>query len=226
MTTQPVTFSLAGTGGTGGRAFSGTATDAAFTSISTTTGAAELGFALKGKVINNLVMNFTAGNAAWVIKNRVTNTYDAVGFGSVSAATNPAGGQIMNLAINQDHILQSYTLAAGTTYLAWVKMAGRPSELFTGTIANGSEGEITTLTDSSSVGSFADQVLESITVQGPTGKIVQITTVYDANGGEIFSRYGGELASFAGTGGSANVSIDGIGIKISRGMTIKLTVQA
>jgi hypothetical protein len=105
-------------------------------------------------------------------------------------------------------------------------MAGRPSELFTGTIASGTEGEITTLTDGSSLGSFADQVLESITVQGPTGKIVQVTTLYDANGGEIFSRYGGELASFAGTGGSANVAIDGIGIKIVRGMTIKLTVQA
>jgi hypothetical protein len=133
---------------------------------------------------------------------------------------------MMNLAINQDHVLQSYTLAAGTTYLAWIKMVGRPNELFTGTIANGEEGELTTLTDSSGIGSFADQVLESITVQGPTGKIVQITTVYDANGGEIFSRYGGELASFAGTGGSANVSIEGIGIKIARGMTIKLTVQA
>jgi hypothetical protein len=226
MTTQAVTFSLAGTGGTGGRAFSGTATDAAFTSISSTTGAAELGFALKGKVINNLVMNLTAGSGAWVIKNRVTQTFDAVGFGSVSAATNPAGGPMANIAIVQDHILQTYTLAAGTTYLAWVKMVGRPSELFTGTIASGSEGELTTLTDSSGIGSFADQVLESITVQGPTGKIVQITTVYDANGGEIFSRYGGELASFAGTGGSANVSIEGIGIKISRGMTIKLTVQA
>jgi hypothetical protein len=225
MTTQPVTFSLAGSGGTGGRAFSGTATDAAFTAVTTVQGA-ELGFAMKGKVINNLVMNFTAGSAAWVIRNRVTQAYDAVGFGSVSAATNPVGGQIMNLAINQDHILQAYTLAAGTTYLAWVKMAGRPSELFTGTIASGTEGEITTLTDGSSLGSFADQVLESITVQGPTGKIVQVTTLYDANGGEIFSRYGGELASFAGTGGSANVAIDGIGIKIVRGMTIKLTVQA
>lgn len=225
MTSQAVTFSLAGTGGTGGRAFSGTATDAAFTAMTTSQGA-ELGFAMKGKVVNNLVMNFVAGNAAWVIRNRVTQAYDAVGFGSVSAATNPAGGPIMNLAINQDHILQSYTLAAGTTYLAWVKMVGRPSELFTGTIANAAEGEITTLTDGSSLGSFADQVLESITVQGPTGKIVQVTTLYDANGGEILSRYGGELASFAGTGGSANVDMQGIGIKIVRGMTIKLTVQA
>jgi hypothetical protein len=226
MSVQATTFSLSGTGGTGGRAFSGSATDGAFTSISTTTGSAELGFALKGKVINNLVMNFVAGGGAWVIKNRVTQTYDAVGFGSTSAATNPQGGQMNNLAIVQDHILQTYTLAAGTTYMAWVKMVGRPPELFTGTIANGAEGELTTLTDSSSVGSFADQVIESITVQGPGGKIVQIATIYDANGGEIYSRYGGELASFAGTGGSANIHAAGIGIKIARGMTIKLTVQA
>jgi hypothetical protein len=226
LTTQAVTFSLAGSGGTGGRAFSGTATDAAFTSISTTTGSAELGFGMKGKVVNNIVMNFTAGNAAWVIKNRVTNTYDAVGFGSVSAATNPNGSPTPPLMIVQDHILQSYTLAAGTTYLAWVKMVGRPPELFTGTIANAAQGELTTLTDSSSLGSFADQTVESIHIQGPTGKIVELTQMYDANGGEIFARYGGELASFAGTGGTANVNIVGLGLKIARGMTLKLTVQA
>jgi hypothetical protein len=133
---------------------------------------------------------------------------------------------MMNLAINQDHVLQSYTLAAGTTYMAWVKMVGRPPELFTATIANGAEGAITTLTDSSGLGSFADQVIESITVQGPDGKIVQVLTIYDANGGEIYSRYGGERASFAGTGGSANIHAAGIGIKIVRGMSVKLTAQA
>jgi hypothetical protein len=192
----------------------------------TTSQGAELGFAMKGKVVNNLVMNFAAGGGAWVIRNRVTQAYDAVGFGSTSAATNPLGGAMGNIAIVQDHVLQSYTLAAGTTYMAWVKMVGRPPELFTATIANAAEGELTTLTDSSGIGSFADQVIESITVQGPGGKIVQVATIYDANGGEIYSRYGGELASFAGTGGSANIHAGNIGIKVVRGMTIKLTVQA
>ena len=102
--------------------FSGTATDAAFTSVNTITGSAELGFAMKGKTISNVTANYAAGSCAWVIKNRVTQTYDSVGFGSLMAATGVYGYKIQPLMIVQDHVLQSYTLAAGTTYMMWLKM--------------------------------------------------------------------------------------------------------
>jgi len=227
MSTQSFTASLSGPGANGGRAFSGTATDGAFTSINSTTGAAELGFAMKGKVIDNVTANYAAGSSAWAIKNRVTQTIDRYGFGSLSAATPVRGYQIQPIQIVQDHILQSYTLAAGTTYLAWVKMHGRPAELFSGTIANGSQGELTTVTDNSSLGSFADQKIESIKVQGPDGKIVQLLQLFDANGGEIFARYGGEREVLSGDmGGNENMCISNLATPIMRGMTIKLTVQA
>lgn len=227
MSTQAFTATVAGPGNNGGRAFSGTVTDGAFTAVNTTTGSAELGFAMKGKLVNNIQANYAAGSCAWAIKNRVTQTIDRCGFGSLSAASGVQGYPIQPIQIQQDHILQSYTLAAGTTYLAWVKMHGRPAELFSGTIANGAEGELTTVTDSSSLGSFADQKVEWVKVQGPDGKIVQYLTMYDANGGEIFSRLGGEREVLGGTeSGSVNMCISGLAIPIQRGQTLKLTVQA
>ena len=106
-------------------------------------------------------------------------------------------------------------------------MHGRPAELFSGTIANGALGELTTVTDNSSLGSFADQKVESIKVQGPDGKIVQLLQMFDANGGEIFARYGGEREVLSGDlAGKENMCISGLAVPIMRGMTIKLTVQA
>ena len=218
---------MTGSGNQGGRLFSATATDGSFTSVNTTTGSAELGFAMKGKTISNVTANYAAGSCAWVIKNRVTQTYDRVGFGSLSHATGIYGYKIQPLQIVQDHVLQSYTLAAGTTYMAWVKMHGRPPELFTGTISNAATGEITTVTDASSLGSFADQKIEWIKVQGPDGKVVQVLQIFDANGGEVYGQYGGEREVLGGAaGGSLNMCIEGLNISIMRGMTIKLTVQA
>ena len=227
MTTQAATASVSGPGNNGGRAFSGTVTDAAFTALNTTQGNAELGFSMKGKVIDNITLNYSAGSAAFAVKNRVTQTIDRCGFGSLSAATGTRGYQIQPIQIVQDHILQTYTLAAGTTYLAWVKMHGRPPELFSGTIANGAVGEMTTVTDSSSLGSFADQKVEWVKVQGPDGKIVQLMQIFDANGGELFARYGGEREVLGGMeSGSTNMCVSGLAIPIMRGMTLKLTVQA
>ena len=227
MSTQAFTASVSGPGNQGGRAFSGTVTDAAFTAVNTTTGSAELGFAMKGKTIDNVTANYAAGSCAWAIKNRVTQTIDRCGFGSLSAASGTRGYPIQPIAIVQDHILQSYSLAAGTTYLAWVKMHGRPAELFSGTIANGAQGELTTVTDSSSLGSFADQSVEWIKVQGPDGKVVQLMQLFDANGGEIYARYGGEREVLGGQeSGAVNMCVSSLAIPIMRGMTIKLTVQA
>ena len=228
MTTQAVAFSLSGPGNNGGRLFSGTATDAAFTSINSTTGGSELGFCLKGKTVTNVMMNGTAGGYAWAIKNRVTQTIDRCGFGSLTAGTPFNGYPIQPISIVQDHVLQSYTLAAGTTYLAWVKMHGRPPELFSGTIANGATGEMTTVTDSSSLGSFADQRIQWIKVQGSDGKIVTYLQVFDANGGESFAALGGERAVLGGIAPSAceNLCVEGINVPIMRGMTLKLTVAA
>lgn len=228
MTTQAFVASVSGSGNQGGRAFSGTVTDGAFTAVNSTTGSAELGFCMKGKTISKVTANYAAGSCAWAIKNRVTQTIDRCGFGTLSAATSLEGYSIQPITIVQDHILQSYTLAAGTTYLAWVKMHNRPAELFSGTIANGAQGELTTVTDSSSLGSFADQSVEWIKVQGPDGKVVQLMQIYDANGGEMFAAYGGEREVLAGSGeaGAVNVCSSNLALPIARGMTLKLTVQA
>lgn len=229
MTTQAVALTVNGPGNQGGRKYanSGAITDGQWTSITTVNGTAQLGFAQKGRTINNVTLNYAAGGAAFAIKNRVTQTLDRVGFGSLSAATGVKGYSIDPIMVVQDHVLQVYPLAAGTTYLAWVKMHNRPAELFSGTIANGAEGELTTVTDSSGIGSFADQSIEWIKVQGSDGKIVQYVSIYDANGGELFNQLAGEREVLGGAmGGTENACISNLNIPIMRGMALKLTVQA
>ena len=227
MTTQAVTASLSGPGANGGRAFAGTATDGAYTALNTVTGTAELGFGMKGKIVDTVNFNATAGGYAWAIRNRVSQTIDRFGFGTLSASSAAKGSKIPPITILQDHILQSYTLAAGTTYLAWVVFRGRPPELFDATVANAAQGEMLTVSDNSTIGSFADQVIEAIYVQGPDGKIVQLTQLYDANGGELLAWYGGERgATSSGVDASTNVCIEGLSIPVKRGMALKWTVQA
>ena len=74
MTSQAVSLSLSGPGNQGGRLFSGTATDGDYTAINSTTGTAELGFAMRGQTIDNVAGVYTAGSGLWVIRDRVTST--------------------------------------------------------------------------------------------------------------------------------------------------------
>lgn len=225
MSTQAVTATLSGPGNNGGRAFSGTATDGSWTAINTTTGTAELGFAMKGKTVSFVNVNYAAGSCAWQIRDRVTQTVVRAGFGAKTKTGGPRGFAIEPVTITQDMILQVYSLAAGTTYLAWVHMINRPKELFSGTVADNNLGELTTTADSSSLGSFADQRVGGMEVQGPDGKVVELTQIFDANGGETWAWYAGER--FAGNlEAYVNVCVDSLSIPIMRGMTLKITPQA
>ena len=121
MTTQAVTATVSGM--LGGRSFDVTATDSApgtsstwNNSALTVTGDAQLGFALTGRIINCVQIEFAGGNCAWRIRNRVTQVTKAFGFGAIvgaaggSADTIP-GGSIPPVQIAQDDILEILTAA-------------------------------------------------------------------------------------------------------------------
>ena len=230
MTTQAVSLTVSGSGGQGGRLFSGTATDGQFTAINTTTGTAELGFSMKGCTINNVSGVYTAGSGLWVIRDRVTQRIERAGMMFKTGSASAQGYPCAPLTINQNHILQVYTLAAGTTYLAWVGFANKPPELFLATIANGATGSL--VTDAASgaqgLGSFADQVVNSIEVQGPDGKVVTYAQIIDGNGAEQFAFLGSERSVLGGypISGSKNVCVQGLAFKVMRGMNLNLTVAA
>ena len=140
------------------------------------------------------------------------------------------GYPITPIVINQNHILQTYTLAAGTTYLAWVGFTGKPPELFQGTIANAATGELTTTAASGSqgLGSFADQTLQWFKVQGPDGKIVESAQIIDGNGAEQFAALGSERSALGGypLSGSVNMCVKNLAFNVMRGMALQLTVRA
>ena len=230
MTTQAVSLSLSGPQNQGGRLFSGTATDAAYTAINSTTGTAELGFAMRGQTISNVAGVYTAGSGLWVIRNRVTQQIDRAGMLFKTGTVSPDGYPIQPIVINQNHILQVYTLAAGTTYLSWVTFTGKPPELFAATIADGATGELVTTASAGSqgLGSFADQTVASIKVQGPDGKVVSYAQIIDGNGAEQYAKLGSERSSTGGypKSGSENLCSGPIAFNVMRGMALKLTVAA
>ena len=223
MSTQAVTVVASGPGI--GRRFSGTATDGAYTAINTTTGSAEFGFALQGHVINRIDMNYAAGSGVAVIRNRVTNTIDRVSFGSLSANTSNTGTMIQPLLVTMNHTLEVYTLAAGTTVLAFVHLKGAPPELFDATIANNNTGELVSASNDSSLGTYFGQTLDAVQIQGSDGKIVQYGIVFNGDGGEIWAAQGGER--LANQLGNVNLVMGpNMNVPITRGMTLKATMQA
>ncbi len=230
MTTQAVTLALSGSGNQGGRLFSGTATDGEYTAINSTTGSAELGFAMRGQTIDNVAGVYDAGSGLWVIRNRVTQQIDRAGMLGKAGGTSSQGYPIQPITINQNHILQVYTLAAGTTYLAWVTFAGKPPELFTATIADGATGELktTAAAGAQGLGSFADQVVSSMKVQGPDGKNVTYAQIIDGNGAEQYAFLGTERTTAGGypKSGTENLCSGAIAFAVMRGMALNLTVAA
>lgn len=230
MTTQAVSFSVNGPGNQGGRMFSGTATDGAYTAINTTTGSAELGFAMRGVTIDNVAGVYTAGSGAWVIRDRVTQAIVRQGFMFKTGTASGEGYPIQPLTINENHILQTLTLAAGTTYHAWVQFVGKPAEYFLATIADGATGELVTSSASGgqSLGSFANQSVAAVTAQSPDGKVISYAQIFDGNGAEIFAQLGSERSVLGGNpkSGSENLCTGAIAFNVMRGMALKLTVAA
>ena len=230
MTTQAVSLTLGGTGNQGGRLFSGTATDGEYTAINSTTGAAELGFAMRGQTVSNVAGVYTAGSGLWVIRNRVTQQIARAGMLFKTGSACSEGYPIQPITINQNHILQVYTLAAGTTYLAWVGFTGKPPELFEATIADGATGELktTAAAGAQGLGSFADQSVNYLLVQGPDGKVVNYAQIIDGNGAEQFAQLGSERSTVGGypKSGSINLCSKNLSFAVMRGMALKLTVAA
>ncbi len=230
MTTQAVSLTLSGPGNQGGRLFSGTATDGAYTAINSTTGSAELGFAMRGQTVSNVAGVYTAGSAVGVIRNRVTQQIDRAFMLSKTGAVSADGYPIQPIVINQNHILQVYSLAAGTTYLSWVTFQGKPPELFMATIADGATGELKTsaAAGAQGLGSFADQVVAQIEVQAPDGKICTYAQIIDGNGAEQYARLGSERTTAGGypKSGSVNLCSGMIAFNVMRGMALNLTVAA
>jgi hypothetical protein len=224
VSTQAVTVVCSGP--TIGRRFSGTATDGSYTSLNTTTGSAEFGFALQGKVINRIDGNYAAGSGVAVIRDRVSNSILRTVFLSLSANTSNTGTMIQPLMVTQNHILEVYTLAAGTTVLAFVHFKGNPNpELFDATIADNNTGELVSVANNTSLGTYFGQTMDAVQIQGSDGKIVQYGIVFNGDGGEIWAAQGGER--LANQLGNVNLVMGpNMNVLVTRGMTLKATMQA
>lgn len=112
MTTQAVTASV--WGNSGGRSYSVTATDGTFSNFALSdTGSAQLGFAQTNDLVNHVQVTYTAGSAAWRIRNSVSQVTKRVGFGFDvgSGGPSPLSGLMAPITLAQDDVLEIYTAA-------------------------------------------------------------------------------------------------------------------
>ena len=116
MTTQAVTGAVFGSGATGGRSYSVTATDGQFNRAIDTIGSAQLGFAQTGQVVTHVQVTYAAGAAYWRIRNSVSQVTLRQGFGFKVGAggPSPGSGAIVPYQIQQDDVLEVYTQAVPT----------------------------------------------------------------------------------------------------------------
>jgi len=111
MTTQASTG--AAFSGSGGRSYSVTATDGSWTRLVSDVGSAQIGFAQTNQLISSVQITYVAGNAAWRIRNSVSQVTKRVGFGFVAGAGGPApySGGISPITLQQDDVLEVYSMA-------------------------------------------------------------------------------------------------------------------
>ena len=112
MSTQATTSSIWSP--SGGRSFAVTATDGTFANFAlSTTGSAQLGFAMTNELATNIQVTYVAGGCAWRIRNSVSQVTKRVGFGYKVGATGPApyDGNLQPIVFAQDDVLEILTVA-------------------------------------------------------------------------------------------------------------------
>ena len=113
MTSQAVTGGVWGKAG--GRDFSATSTDGSFTNAMTTvTGSAQLGEAMKNQTIDHICIDYAGGASVWKIVNRVSQQVQRQGFCFVTYQSDPSQANIPAYTVQLDDILQVFTVAVPT----------------------------------------------------------------------------------------------------------------
>ena len=112
MTTQAVTASVWSP--SGGRSFAVTATDGTFANFAlSTTGSAQLGFAMTNELATKIQVTYVAGGCAWRVRNSVSQVTKRVGFGYLAGAAGPPpySGNLSPIVFAQDDVMEIYTVA-------------------------------------------------------------------------------------------------------------------
>ena len=111
MTTQAATATAFSS--SGGRSYSVTATDDEWNRLVSDTGSAQIGFAQTNLLVTHIQVTYAASGAAWRLRNSVSQVTKRVGFCFKAGAggASPYSGNIAPITIEQDDILEIYTVA-------------------------------------------------------------------------------------------------------------------
>ena len=114
MSTQAINAGVWGP--QGGREFSATATDDVFTNnLTTDTGSANLGEAMKNQIITHILVDYAAGGAIFRVKNRVSQQTLIQGFAFLTGQADPSQAQLPKpYTVHLDDVLEVYCVGVPT----------------------------------------------------------------------------------------------------------------
>ena len=232
MTTQAVKATVGS--GNFSKIFTLTATDDQWdgNSLTDSISSQPLGILIPKAMINNVSMTYTAGLCAWRIQSAQTLQVKRRGFAAPLGMTCYKSGAIGPYSIAPDDILSVYPLPVDSTgnqtnVLAWVTTS-KGTELFESKdTVDGTSTAMTTVVNSQSLGDNQfGTTLSSIMVQAEDAAVVNQIDILDNSGAVVFTALGGTRADLGSKSNQYNISVDGMGINIGRGWSLKVTTTS
>lgn len=195
-----------------------------------TVSSSNLGLVMPGAGIDHVAVTYDAGCAIWRIQSAQTLVVKRSGMCQKAGYVNWHDCSIPSYRVAPDDILVVYPLAVDATAnqsncLSWVHTS-KGQEAFGATdIVDATPTAMTSLVNGQTLGDvFFNSRFTGITIQVEDGATLNSVSLIDAAGGNAWTGYGGtRLPTAGGTSAQFNFKVQGMGIAISKGWTLKVT---
>jgi len=234
MSTQGVTITVGNSGMS--KIFEDTSTDGQWSGnvLHDTIAAQSIGILIPNATLTMAQAEYEGGCMAWRLQNAQTLAVKSRGFGTKAGQNCRSESNISPVSVNPNDILTvfPFPLNAGantSNVLAWVTTTKGVELMTTGTGATDSTATaLVTAVNGQSVGdAFFNSTLQSIRIQIEDGAQLDKVEVIDEMGGVVMTIQGGYRGGTAGSRSNVyNLVADGLGVRIGKGWTIKVTTVA
>lgn len=231
MTTQAVTATIGN--GRMSKVFGGTVTDGVWTNIRDTLSDTNLGILIPRAPVNFVQAEYAAGLMAYRIQNAQSLAVSRRGWGALEDYSCFKSSMIPTYAIGPDDMIQVYSQPVAATdetnALAWVHTT-KGVELYEALgVADNTATAMTTALQNQTFGDAAfNSTLTQISICLNDGANLDKVEFIDSAGGVVLTIQGDQRIPNATTGGGTsayyNLMVPGMGLQVTKGFSMKITV--
>ena len=214
--------------------FGGTVTDGVWSNIQDTLSATNLGILIPGMPVNFVQAQYNGGLMAWRIQNAQSLQVSRRGWGALDGSSCYKSAGIPTYAITPDDMIQVYaqpvdSTSAKSNALAWVTTT-KGTELYQAlAIADGTATAMTTALQQQTFGDAAfNSTLTQLSICLEDGASLDKVEFIDSAGGVVLTIQGDQRIPNATTGGGTsayyNLMVPGMGLQVTKGFSMKITV--